>query len=214
MPRPNSPQFRFLARALVLFIGLVGLWWFVLLSPMLEGLRITTGFLLRTLPGGDRGGNILVDANQNWVLRAPLPAAHDATGRRRFVRLAIPPRVPNLFTLGLPLFWAVVLAAPGTRRLWRILAIGTTVLACIAPLALLVYLAQIIKSNLYPASANWAGRLIDLGAYLSATVIPYAAPVLLAVGLNRELRDLILTGQTVVARSEPAVAPVRKVRRR
>lgn len=212
MPRPSSPQLRFLTRASLLLLALLALWWFVLLDPMLGLLRISAGLAIRALPGADATNTITVDAAREWELRLPMPSANPekigatplppaaAPMKFRSIRLTLPPNIPNLLTLSLPLFWAVILAAPRARRLWRILVTGTAALVLIAPLSLLACAAHRIRVNLYPSSSHLLGSLLAFASYLSIEVIPYMAPVLLAVSLHRELRTLILSG-------EPALPP-------
>jgi hypothetical protein len=110
----------------------------------------------------------------------------------RGIRLTLPRRIPNILTVGLPLFWSVILAAPLTRRTVRILATGSAVLAVLAPPLLLVCAMQLARTVLVPNSTGPALYMIDLTAYLATAVIPCVVPVLLAVGLHRELRETIL----------------------
>jgi hypothetical protein len=84
-------------------------------------------------------------------------------------------------------------------------------LAFIAPLSLLVCAAHRIKANLYPSSSHLIGSLLGFASYLSIEVIPYMAPVLLAVSLHQELRTLILTGEPAIPRHpEEPLQPARK----
>src|ERR1022692_2586749 len=53
MRAPASPQARFLLRGSGLFIVLLAVWWWILLSPMLAGLRLSTRVVLWL---GARGG--------------------------------------------------------------------------------------------------------------------------------------------------------------
>ena len=64
-----KPQTRFLLRGSVLLVGLLSLWWFLLLSPMLYLLKGAAGafLLIQENPSGD------------WTLRVPLEKALPAT---------------------------------------------------------------------------------------------------------------------------------------
>jgi hypothetical protein len=202
MPRQASPQLRFLGRTVLVFLVLLTLWWLVLLDPMLFLLRGAGNLLVSALPGADSTFGITLDPQNDWSIRLPVSTAllrkwgaaqfSEGPAVYRGIRLTLPRRIPNILTVGLPLFWSVILAAPITRRTGRILAIGSAVLAALAPPLLLVCAMQLARNVLLPGGAGAAGYLIDLVAYLATAVIPCVVPVLLAVGLHRELRETIL----------------------
>src|SRR5262249_59765100 len=106
--------------------------------------------------------------------------------------------VPTVQTVSLPFFWALILAAPRPRDWWRALAAGTVVLLVIPPISLLVYTAHVIQHNLYADSTAALGKFLDFADYVCGTVVPYIAPVLLALALNRHLRAMILGDNHVV----------------
>src|SRR6187549_101790 len=87
MPQLKAPT-RFLLRGSALLIGLLTLWWFVFLDPMLSALQGVGDIAARLVFGVPRT---------------------DVIG----------------FTFSLPVFWAVVLAAPGWRRNLRPFLAGT-----------------------------------------------------------------------------------------
>jgi len=202
MPSPASPQLRFLGRTVLIFLLLLAIWWLVLLDPMLLLLRGAGNLLLSVLPGADSTYSINLDANGDWSVRLPVstallrkwgaPQLSEAPVAYRGIRLTLPRRIPNILTVGLPLFWSVILAAPLTRRTVGILATGSAVLAVLAPPLLLVCAMQLARTVLVPNSTGPALYMIDLIAYLATAVIPCVVPVLLAVGLHRELRETIL----------------------
>lgn len=219
MRAPASPQLRFLLRGSSLFIAMLALWWWVLLHPMLDGLQFTTGLALRLFPGGSSVAQVEVDSRGDWMLRVPVPASlvmgNSAPGsapagsppvKYRPVRLTIAERVPTFFTLSFPLFWALVLAAPRSRRLPRALLGGTALLALLAVLSLLLYTAYTIGTNLSLIGAGLAASLFNAAEYLNLNVAPYVAPFFLALWLHPELRSQILTWD--VAPAPPAVAGV------
>jgi hypothetical protein len=223
MPAPPNPQLRFLLRGSGLFIVLLALWWWLLLPPMLVGLRFSTAAALWLLPGGGTASGVTVQPDGDWQLRVPLPgwlAKQDAVQRAygrapgaplvnvRSFRLTVADRIPTFFTLGFPLFWALVLAAPRSRRLWRVLAIGTLLLAAMALLSLLIYTAYSIVTNLQLATSTVPVTLWRSIEYLNVNVAPYVAPLLLAAWLHAELRAQIFSWEAEAAPAPAAVTAI------
>jgi hypothetical protein len=219
MRAPASPQLRFLLRGSALLLAMLALWWWVLLGPLLAGMRISTRTVLWLLPGGGSASGVTVQPNGDWLLRVPIPQAlakQDAVQRAygrlpgappvriRSFELAIAGRTPTFFTLGFPLFWALVLAAPPARRLWRLLAGGTALLAALSLLSLLLYTAYTIQTTLRLATSGLAVTLWDAAEYLNVNVAPYMAPLVIALWLHTELRTQILSWNPVPA-PEPAI---------
>jgi hypothetical protein len=220
MPKP-SPQLRFLLRGSVFFFAMLAVWWWLLLGPMLAGLRFTTAVALWLLPGGGTASAAAIEPSGDWLLRVPLPgflAKQDkvqrAYGRKpggppvtvRAFRLDVGERVPKFFTLGFPLFWALVLAAPRSRRFWRVLAIGTALLALLTQLSLLLYVAYAIETTLRLAPPGLTAGLWRAAEYLNVNVAPYLAPLLLAAWLHTELRAQIFSfGADAMPAPAPAV---------
>jgi hypothetical protein len=210
---------RYLLRASGLFILLLAAWWWLLLSPMLAGLRVSTRAVLWLLPGGRSASGVTVEPDGDWSLRVPLPqflARQDAVQRAygrapgalpvnvRSFRLVIGDRVPTFFTLGFPLFWALVLAGPRSRRLWRVLAAGTALLALLAQFSLLFYAWYSVETTLRLVTSPAASALWNAVEYLNMNVVPYVAPLLLAAWLHTELRARIFSWG---AEPEPAATP-------
>jgi hypothetical protein len=223
MRPPASPQVRFLLRGSGLFILLLALWWWVLLSPMLAALRLSTSVALWMLPGGRSYSDVVVQPNGDWLLRVPLPeslAKQDAVQRAygrapgaapvtvHSFRLTIADYVPRFFLLGFPLFWALVLAAPRSRQLWRVLAIGSGLLAVLAQLSLLFYAGFSISATLRLASTGLPAMLFGGMEYLNVNVVPYVVPLLLAAWLHSELRAQIFDWG---ATAEPVAVPASDV---
>jgi len=97
----------------------------------------------------------------------------------------------NAFTFSLPVFWAIVLAAPGIRRSLRPLIFGTILVAILEIVLLLIYVeicARNAASQLAPQSGltKW---FLHFGEYLVVSVIPYTAPFPIALCVHRELRS-------------------------
>jgi hypothetical protein len=207
MQLPNSPQLRFLLRASGFFVALLALWWMLLLSPMMSALRVATELLLHLAPGDGSTASAVVGTNGDWMVRVPISESlartelvQQAYGHVpgtppvnvRSVRLAIAARVPSFFTLGFPLFWALMLAAPRSARLAQVAALGTAALALLAVVSLVFYVAFTIVATLKLAAPGGAVTVWNAAEYLNLNVLPYLAPVLLAVGLHRELREKVL----------------------
>ena len=214
--RPLSDPLRFLLRALVLLSLMLALWWLVLLNPLLAGLRLSAELTLRLLPGGSSVSHVTIGPDRNWTFQVPAPAAvvnqertqqmlgaaAAGSGRIKIRSLKVEgtARYPILFTVSLPLFWAILLAAPGRPRLLR-MACGTAVLAIFALLSIAVYAVRLVGGYFQLTTEGFPGFLMDSAMYLAAGVVPYLAPVLVALSLDGELRGLILAGE-----AEPAAA--------
>lgn len=222
MPAPASPQLRFLLRASLLFLSMLALWWFVLLGPMLDGVRLSTSLALRLLALGSDNGSVSVGSNGDWIVRVPMPeflAKKDAVQRTfgrapgaspvkvRSFKLAIAQRIPTFFTLTFPLFWAVMLAGPWSHRLGRLIGSGTALLWLLATLSLLLYTLYSIATNMALIAAGLPKVLWDGVEYLNVNVVPYAAPVLLALWLHRDLRRQIFSWDAPVPSESQAVEP-------
>jgi hypothetical protein len=190
MPRPVSPQTRFLLRASLSFAVLLAVWWFILLPPLLAWTRVSTDVLLNVIPGAPIQTGVDVRPGGSWVIQAPIRSG----GRSRNVRLEAPQRLPTQLTIALPLFWAVMLAAPRTRKMWRRVAVGTAILLALPPLGLLIYAAHVVRIYVYPNAPAAVEYLLAVADYIASTVAPYVGPVLLALALHDELRLTVLTG--------------------
>jgi hypothetical protein len=198
MFRPFSPQTRFLLRASTIFGGLLAVWWFLLLTPLLAWVRVSTDVLLNTLPGSTVQTGVESRPGGVWVVEAPVKSG----GRYRNMRLETPQRLPIQLTIALPLFWCVMLAAPRSRRPVRALAIGTAILLALPPLGLLIYIAHVVRIYVYPSAPAVVEYVLAVADYVASTVAPYAGPVLLALALHSELRAMVLAGE-----SQPLAPP-------
>jgi hypothetical protein len=222
--RKLSDPLRFLLRALAFLALMLALWWLVLLNPLLAGLRLSAELTLRLLPGGSSVSHVTIGPDRNWTFQVPAPAAvvnqertqqmlgaaAAGSGRIKIRSMKVEGagRYPILFTVSLPLYWAILLAAPGRRRLLR-MASGTAVLAAFALLSIAVYAIRLVGGYFHLAMEGLPGFLMDSAVYLATGVVPYLGPVLVALSLNAELRDLILTREAA-----PAAASVVPRRRR
>jgi hypothetical protein len=188
VPRFKSTT-RFLMSGSVLLIGLLTLWWFALRGPMLYLLHGAAGVFLQI--GENPSGN--------WTVRVPLEKLLPPTAQRPVARqihsvnFDMPKSDPTRFIFSLPVYWAIILAAPGARRNLRSLLIGTAVMAALEVTLLLLYVnltAYDVVSRLEgDAGIQW-GR--HLGVYIVADVLPSMMPFGVALSLQRELREQIL----------------------
>ncbi len=213
----EANPFRFLLRALALLAVLLALWWAVLLDPLLGGLRFSAEMMLRLLPGG-AVSHVTIGPDRNWTFQVPAPAAllrepgaqrlmgADAGRIRiRSMKLQASGGYPILFTVSFPLFWAILLAAPGRRRILR-MACGTAALAALALASIAIFALRLVGGYFQLANSGLPQVLLDSGFYLAISVIPYFAPLLLALALNGELRETILS---VGADASPAGVPAK-----
>ena len=192
-----KPQARFLLRGSSLMVGLLSLWWFALLPPMVDALRGAAGvfLLIQETPAGD------------WTLRVPLEMTLPATAERpvaqqvHSIDFDLPRGDVIAFTFSLPVFWAIILAAPGWRQSLRPLVVGTAIMTAVE-LAMLLAFAEISAHNAASqltggadAFGRWARHL---GEYLLASVLPYATPFVVALVVHGGLRGEILAWNTGV----------------
>ena len=114
-----EPQTRFLLRGSALLIGLLTLWWFALVSPMVYLLKgAAAAFVdIDEHPSGD------------WTLRVPLDVVLPATPQEplarqiRSIDFDMSRGDAITFTFSLPVLWAILLAAPACKP--RLLLLGT-----------------------------------------------------------------------------------------
>jgi len=191
MRLPDSPQSRFLLRASLFFAVMLLAWWFVLLGPLLAWTRVSTDFALNILPGATLKTGATVTAEGVWVVQAPVKVA----GVWRNIRVEAGRRLPTQLTIGIPLFWAILLAAPRSReigRLWRIWAAGNAILLAIPPVGLLLYAAHVVQMYVFPGASPVLRAALAAADYFASTAAPYLTPVLAAVALHPELRSQVL----------------------
>ena len=208
-----KPQTRFLMRGSALLVGLLSLWWFLLLSPMLYMLKGAAGVFLP----------IQENASGDWTLRVPLERTLPATPQQpvaqqiHSIDFDMPRGDATAFTFSLPVYWAIILAAPGVRRNLRPLLVGTAVMAAVE-LAMLLVFAEISAGNSAAQLAGGGGDVVAgwarlLGGYLLATVLPYATPFVVALSLHRGLREEIFPWSNVAEAPAPP-PPVDRAQRR
>jgi len=194
---------------------MLALWWLVLLNPLLAGLRLSAELTLRLLPGGSSVSHVTIGPDRNWTFQVPAPAAvvnqertqqmlgaaAAGSGRIKIRSMKVEGagRYPILFTVSLPLYWAILLAAPGRRRLLLRMSCGTAVLAAFALLSIAAYAVRLVGGYFQLTTEGLPGFLTDSAMYLASGVVPYLGPVLVALSLDGELRGLILAGEAAPA---------------
>jgi hypothetical protein len=219
----QSPQISYLLRVLVLLIVLLTVWW-VALDPILGSLRLSTELAFRVMFPFSAATEITVVPG-GWHIKAPVPQSigqrddiQQIFGRKskadppvkvRSLQLDIPPRRPTLFTVSLPFFWAMTIAAPWTRRTLRILLIGTLALGFIATLSMVYDVVYTFVNFTHMVIGDFTRAVLDTVNYFNLNAVPYIAPMFSAVALNAALRTVIFTFQPA---PEAAPEPLRRVK--
>lgn len=225
---PDRPQYRFLLRACGLLAGMFLVWWIFLLDPLLGWVRYSGDIVLGWAPGAAEGQHIDIKPDGNWMLRLPVPEA--AAGRADLQRMAgggTPGAQPGkirsfkleisrtrvaMFTVALPLFWALMLAAPCKGRL-RMMAYGSAGIAATMPFTLTLDGMEAIRTYFHIQSTPLSGFLWTAAGYLNSEVMPYAMPVFLGLWLNGELRTQVFAWAPA-AEARPEGPPTRRERKR
>lgn len=223
-----KPQTRFLLRGSALLIGMLSLWWFALLTPLLYGLEGAGAIAGGIVFGGRSGELIRENPDGSWTFHVPLEMTLEAGPARpvaqqlHSIDFDMPRTDVITFTFSLPVLWAILLAAPDLRRNLRPLAIGTALMAA-AEIALLLVFAQI---EAHKAARQFAGTeaggfeqwVVSFADYLVVTVLPYALPFVIAFAVHRDLRwHVFQWGLGEASPPEPPsapAAPLKKARRR
>lgn len=184
-----------LLRGSLALIALLAIWWFFLIAPLRFVLRYSTDFLGGLLFGHASCALITAMPSEDWRFCVPVDIVIANHQRLNSVEFDMAPAAVAAFTFGLPVYWAVMLAAPRIRRWVRPLVLGTALMEVLEVVLLLV----LLKINAYTAVArsapseeqaiNW---FLSFSHYLITSVVPYAAPFLIALSLHRELRWQIL----------------------
>lgn len=191
---PRSAHLRFLLRGSLLLTGILALWWLALQPPLLFLLRVSEETVMSLLPGAGPARAIAVDAAGDWNFRVPVDDTRLEAGslvRVDSVEFTIPRHDVLLFTFSLPLFWALMLAAPDVRSHLAALLWGTGALAAFEVLLLLGFVEINARGMV-----GWSGRWLELATYLATSVLPFFAPLAAALALHRDLRALIFPSRT------------------
>jgi hypothetical protein len=221
--RDDRFQTRFLLRGSGFIVTLLLFWWFVLLNPMLSLLRVSAEISWSIVFGGEK--MITELPSGGWSLRVPVESTildspqHRGPMEIHSIEFDIARSDLIVFTFSLPVYWAIVLAAPEMRRSLRPLILGTILMAA---LEIVLFLA-FAEINAHHAAAQWSGRQSDaskwflrFGDYLVVSTIPYAAPFIVVLSLHRGLRRRIFQqgGSKLFSIQEDRAKRSRKQRRR
>ena len=196
-------QIGFLLRGLVLLPAMLALWWLLLLNPLLAMLRASAEIALRALPRAGALTRITEETGGDWAIRMPLPNPLEATAqqmfgsnqarpvRTRFLTLRLPRGSIIRFTMSMPLFWAIVLAAPLSRRTARAVVAGSALLAVLALLSGALFVVCTIHQQIPLVSSRAGAFALDLSHYLNVDALPYLAAIVLAFWLHADLRSQV-----------------------
>lgn len=212
----GKPQTRFLLRASLLLISFLIVWWFFLVTPLLFLLRGALEISGSLVYGSAARELVTAMPSGDWSFRVPMevvlpPSAQQPTGALvHSIEFDMPRSDVTAFTFSLPVFWAIIAAAPGIRRALRPLVQGT-VLVTVLEIVLVLLFVQIsahkVAAQLGAPQGPTANWLLRVGEYMVVNVIPYAAPFLIAIGLHSELRAQVLgwaTAGTAQVKSKPS----------
>jgi hypothetical protein len=193
----------FLLRGMVLLPAMLALWWLLLLNPLLDMLRVSAELALRALPRAGALTRITEETGGDWAIRMPLPNPLEAAAQQmfgsnqkrqvktRFLTLRLPRRLFIRFTMAMPLFWAIVLAAPVSRRTARAMVAGSALLAVLALLSSALFVAHTLHQQIPLVSSRAGVFLLDFSHYLNTDALPYVAAIVLALWLHADLRSQV-----------------------
>jgi hypothetical protein len=212
MPAVN-PRTRVLLRGSLALVAFATLWWFLLLTPLLVVFR-NAAQIMGTLAFGSFSSQTGETATSgDWKFWIPvdmaIPEGRPQASRVQSVEFEVPPSGLYTFTFGLPVYWALIAAAPWTRRSARWLIQGTGLTAVLEILLLLIFLktyAHVLLAESRPPQNQLTDWLYFLAQYLAMNVAPTLTPFGVALFLHRGLRTQILgwvEAQTPDASSPP-----------
>lgn len=194
----NRGGVRFLLRGSLLVTGMLTLWWLALQTPLLAVLRLSEDLTLRLVHSGS-ANPISVEASGDWTFWVPVepsqpsPAAYPAGINS--IEFSMSRSDLVLFTFSLPMYCAIALAAPLARSSLRALISGAAIVTIIEILSMLGFIEitahSVLLQMLSPTAdtSRWPSHFAN---YLLTQVIPFAAPVLVAVASRRELRSCVI----------------------
>ncbi|HLJ45968.1 MAG TPA: hypothetical protein VKU01_08170 [Bryobacteraceae bacterium] len=185
----RNPRFRFLVRASVLFVLLLVAWWFVFLQPVLVVMQYATRVELSAF-----FSDVVSSPDGSWDLTG-IPEGGGS------FRYHLGAEVLNQLAAGLPLFWALILAARWNQDSRRILATGT--------LALLLWInfSVLFQGRLLVVMLTAPPGMLKEKLYLASTVhiwfVSTVLPILLALDHRAGPRKLLFPAPAV---DRPAIA--------
>jgi hypothetical protein len=101
--------------------------------------------------------------------------------------------------MAMPLFWAIVLAAPLSRRTARALVAGSALLGLLALFSSALFVAHTIHQQIPLATSRAGVFLLDFSHYLNTDALPYLAAIVLAFWLHADLRGQVFSRRPAAA---------------
>ena len=191
----TNPRTRLLVRGPAALIAMAGLWWLLLPAPLIFVFRHAAQFLASASCEESAG-----TAPAEWKLLVPvdlvIPGVPSAEpSRMHSVEFSVAHSDFLTFTVGLPIFWALMLAVPWNRKHMQPLIWGTVLTAALEIASLVLYLktsAHVAMVQNYPSldrNGNW---FYFVAQYVAMNGFPNVIPFAVALTLHRELRQQIL----------------------
>lgn len=194
-----SAPSRFLLRGSILTVVLLTIWWLLLLNPLVILLRSAVEFCGALLPG-QTALTVTNNANGDWTFEVPVEAtlpvsaANPAPQQIHSIDFDLVRSDANGFTFGLPVFWAIILAARDFRRHLRALVLGTAITVA-AEVALVLLTAETLAhrslAQLLDSHDPFMTWFWKFGDYLTVNAIPYVLPFAVSIFVHRGLRQQI-----------------------
>lgn len=166
---------------LLLLVPMLTFWRLVLLRPLLTLSFSAVDASFSLLLGNHSEGYVtLANSRGDWTVHDPLLSPQP--------QISAPVEALQCFSLCLPIFWALALAPGFSQRVWRVLGLGTLLLVIVSQLSIVLFVVYQANQYFGIVSAAWAVFLLHLAGYCSVAVVPYAAPLLIFIWLDRNLR--------------------------
>jgi hypothetical protein len=227
MPSANlNPQTRFLLLGSSLLAVLLVLWWLALMSPLLFLVRGAVNVCGGVVSTRDAAFSVTVNQSGGWTFEVPVEAtlppspANPAPRPLHSIGFDMARADAGAFTFGLPVFWALMLAAPGLRRNLRPLLWGTLAMAMLE-IALALFTAEILAhvtlARMLREHDPFGHWLLRFGHHLAVDALPYLTPFVVALCAHRELRENVFhwaSGAAPVAARNAAISGENKQSRR
>jgi hypothetical protein len=194
------PQTRFLLLGSALTVALLILWWLVLLNPLLTLLRGAVDACGIVIWSGQATFSVTETRGGGWSFEVPLEATvppsatNPAPQEIHSIGFDMEHSEVGAFAFGLPVFWALMLAAPGWRRNLRPMLWGTLAMAVLEIALVLVtaeLMAHITLARMVRAHDPVGHWFLRYGHALTVNAIPYLMPFVVALGAHRELREQV-----------------------
>jgi hypothetical protein len=201
-PTPGCPPLSpgmYLCRFLPLLFANLLLWRLVLVTPLLDMLRLGVEISFSLLHTRGAISYVSVDHGGDWIVHPSGLFPEREMARRAGLTdpvMRAPRQTLQVLTISLPLFWALALAAWPHKQFLRVFGVGTLLLVSIAQVSVVVLLAYWINQRLLIASSAWGNFCLMVAGNLVVQVVPFAAPVIFVIWLDEELRWMVFGAST------------------